>query len=139
MFVYSAIGTGSGVLIAQAYGHKDMGEVSAIAALGLIVAGVSALYGPAPRPFSGSSSSLDRSRGKRSKRDREFFQLFAASAPLVVMTAVSAATFRSLSDTRTPMVITMGAVALNTLLSFLLSWVLVLFQSSAYLVPESLR
>ena len=49
-----------------------------------------------------------------------YFQLFAASAPLVVISAVSTATFRSLSDTRTPMLITMGAVALNTLLGFLL-------------------
>src|SRR5580700_2001502 len=40
MLVYSAIGTGSGVLIAQAYGRKNMEEVSATAALGQILAGM---------------------------------------------------------------------------------------------------
>ena len=38
MLVYSAIGTGSGVLIAQAFGRKNMEEVSATAALGQILA-----------------------------------------------------------------------------------------------------
>ena len=40
MLVYSAIGTGSGVLIAQAFGRKNMEEVSATAALGQILAGM---------------------------------------------------------------------------------------------------
>jgi Na+-driven multidrug efflux pump len=39
MLVYSAIGTGSGVLIAHAFGRKDMEEVSATAALAQIAAG----------------------------------------------------------------------------------------------------
>ena len=121
MLVYSAIGTGSGVLIAQAYGRKDMEEVSAIAALGLIVAGGFGLCTALPlalfpaiilRWVGAEENVANESAG--------YFQLFAASAPLVVITAVSTATFRSLSDTRTPMLITMGAVVLNTLLSFLL-------------------
>ena len=121
MLVYSAIGTGSGVLIAQAYGRKDMGEVSAIAALGLIVAGAFGLCTALPLAL--FPAIILRWIGAEENVANEtagYFQLFAASAPLVVMTAVSTATFRSLSDTRTPMVITMGAVALNTLLSFLL-------------------
>jgi len=32
--LYAAIGTGSGAFIAQAYGRRDMGEVSKIAAIG---------------------------------------------------------------------------------------------------------
>ena len=49
-----------------------------------------------------------------------YLQLFAASAPLTVMSAVTTATFRSMSDSRTPMMITMGAVCLNTVLGLLL-------------------
>jgi MATE family, multidrug efflux pump len=121
MLVYSAIGTGSGVLVAQAYGRKDMEEVSAIAATGLILAGMFGLCTALPlalfpgvilRSVGGQENVVNDAAG--------YFQLFAASAPLVVICAVSTATFRSLSDTRTPMLITMGAVALNTLLGFLL-------------------
>ncbi len=63
-------------------------------------------------------------------------QLFAASAPFVVVSAVITATFRSLSDTRTPMVITMGAVALNTLLGFFLELGIPLFQNCKYSALE---
>jgi Na+-driven multidrug efflux pump len=49
-----------------------------------------------------------------------YLQLFAASAPMTVMSAVTTATFRSMSDSRTPMMITIGAVCLNTVLGLLL-------------------
>jgi Na+-driven multidrug efflux pump len=42
-----------------------------------------------------------------------YFQLFSAAAPLIVMSAVTTATFRSLNDSKTP---TMGAIGLNTVL-----------------------
>jgi Na+-driven multidrug efflux pump len=58
------------------------------------------------------------------------FQLFAASAPLIVISAVTTGTFRSLNDTRTPMIITIGAVAFNTLVGFFWSWESLRFQSS---------
>src|SRR5580692_9765862 len=98
-----------------------MGEVSAIAALGLIVAGAFGLCTALPlalfpaiilRWIGAEENVANESAG--------YFQMFAASAPMVVMSAVSTATFRSLSDTRTPMIITMGTVALNTLLGFFL-------------------
>jgi Na+-driven multidrug efflux pump len=97
MLVYSAIGTGSGVLIAQAYGRKDMEEVSAIAALGLVVAGAFGLCTALPlalfptivlRWVGAEENVANETAGS--------FQPFAASAPLVVITVVSAATFRSL-------------------------------------------
>ena len=121
MLVYSAIGTGSGVLIAQAYGRKEMDEVSATAALGEMLAG---LFGVCTAlPLALFPELILRWIGAQESVAKEaagYFQLFAASAPLVVMSNVSTATFRSLSDTRTPMAITMGTVALNTLLGFLL-------------------
>ncbi len=84
--LYSAVGTGSGVFIAQAYGRGNMDEVSEM------VVAIAAGY----------------------------LRLFAAAAPMTVMSAVTTATFRSMSDSRTPMAITMSAVALNTLLAFVL-------------------
>jgi Na+-driven multidrug efflux pump len=49
-----------------------------------------------------------------------YFQLFSAPAPLIVMSAVTTATFRSLNDSKTPMFVTMGAVGLNTVLGLFL-------------------
>ena len=49
-----------------------------------------------------------------------YLQLFAASAPVTVMSAVTTAAFRSMGDSRTPMAITMGTVVLNTLLALVL-------------------
>jgi Na+-driven multidrug efflux pump len=121
MLVYSAIGTGSGVLIAHAFGRKDMEEVSATAALAQIAAGFFGLCTALPLALfprvilhwvGAQEDVVYEAAG--------YFQFFAASAPLTVISAVSAATFRSLNDTRMPMIITMGAVALNTLLGFFL-------------------
>jgi putative MATE family efflux protein len=121
MLVYSAIGIGSGVLIAQAFGRKNMGEVSATAVLAQTIAGVFgvctalpiALFPEVILHWIGAQEDVAREAAG-------YFRLFAASAPLVVMSSVSTATFRSLSDTRTPMIITMGAAALNTLFGFFL-------------------
>jgi putative MATE family efflux protein len=121
MLVYSAIGTGTGVLIAQAYGRKEMEEVSTTAALGLILAGLFGVCTALPLAcFPGAILRWIGAQENVALEVAGYFQLFAASAPLVVISAVSTATFRSLSDTRTPMMITMGAVALNTLLGFFL-------------------
>ena len=40
MLLYSAIGTGSGVLVAQAFGRNDLKGVSKVAALGLMISGL---------------------------------------------------------------------------------------------------
>ena len=121
MLVYSAIGTGSGVLIAHAFGRKDMKEVSATAALAQIAAGFFGLCTALPLAlFARVILRLVGAQEEVANEAAGYFQLFAASAPLTVISAVSTAAFRSLNDTRTPMIITMGAVALNTLLGFFL-------------------
>jgi putative MATE family efflux protein len=121
MLVYSALGTGSGVLIAQAFGRQNMEEVSATAALGQILAGMFGVCTALPLAlFPGVILHWIGAQENVANEAAGYFQLFAASAPFVVMSAVTTATFRSLSNTRTPMIITMGAVALNTLLGFLL-------------------
>jgi putative MATE family efflux protein len=119
--LYAAIGTGSGAFIAQAHGRRDMQEVSKIAALGqtaAIILGISSglpliLFPNSILRFLGAGEELI-------KIGSAYLQLFAASAPLTVMSSVTTAIFRSMGDSRTPMVITIGAVCLNTLLGLLL-------------------
>jgi putative MATE family efflux protein len=121
LLFYSAIGTGTGVLIAQAFGRDNMDEVSATAAAGHIAAG-----------FLGACTAIPLilypevillwigAQGDVAHQAAGYFRLFAASAPLTVISAVTTGTFRSLNDTRTPMAVTSGAVAFNTLVGFLL-------------------
>jgi Na+-driven multidrug efflux pump len=40
MLLYSAIGTGAGVLVSQAFGRNDLNDVSKVASLSLILSGV---------------------------------------------------------------------------------------------------
>ena len=119
--LYAAIGTGSGAFIAQAYGRRDMHEVSKIAAIGQTAAVTLGICSVVPLVL--FPSPILRFLGAQEelvKTGSVYLQLFAASAPLTVMSAVTTATFRSMSDSRTPMMITMGAVCLNTLLALFL-------------------
>lgn len=119
--LYAAIGTGSGAFIAQAFGRRNMDEVSKIAALGQTAAfslgscsSIPLLLFPNPiLRFVGAQEELVKTAAV-------YLQLFAASTPFTVMSAVTAATYRSMSDSRTPMVITMASVCLNTLLALVL-------------------
>jgi MATE family, multidrug efflux pump len=119
MLLYSAIGTGCGVLVAQAFGRKEMDEVSAIATLGQIAAGTfgvctALLLGP----LAGTILHWTGAQENVAAASTVYFQLFTASTPLTVTSAVTTATFRSLGDTRTPMLISIGAAILNTVLGF---------------------
>jgi putative MATE family efflux protein len=119
--LYAAIGTGSGAFIAQAYGRRDLDEVSKIAAIGQTAAATLGICSSIPLIL--FPSSILRWVGAQEelvKTASVYLQLFAASAPLTVMSSVTTATFRSMSDSRTPMAITMGSVCLNTLLALLL-------------------
>jgi putative MATE family efflux protein len=121
MLLYSAIGTGAGVLVAQAVGRNDLNDVSKVAALGVMTSGAFGFFtaiplllypGPILR-FIGAPDELVQAGSV-------YFQMFSAAAPLIVISAVTTATFRSLNDSTTPMFITMGAVGLNTLLGLFL-------------------
>jgi len=119
--LYSAIGTGSGVLVARAFGRQDMAEVSRIAALGQMLAAVFGACSALPLIL--FSAVILRAVGAQAELvgvAAGYLQLFAAAMPVTVTSAVIAATFRSLSDSRTPMVITMAAVILNTVLALFL-------------------
>ncbi|MBV8100018.1 MAG: MATE family efflux transporter [Verrucomicrobia bacterium] len=119
--LYAAIGTGSGAFIAQAYGRQDLDEVSKIAAIGQTVAASLGVCSSIPLIlFPSPILRLVGAQEELVKIASVYLQLFAASAPLTVMSAVTTATFRSMSDSRTPMAITMASVCLNTLLALLL-------------------
>jgi putative MATE family efflux protein len=121
LLFYSAIGTGSGVLIAQAFGQKKMGEVSATAAVGHMAAGLLGACTAIPLIlFPEVILRWIGAQGDVANQAAGYFQLFAASVPLAAISAVTTGTFRSLNDTRTPMIITIGAVAFNTLVGFFL-------------------
>jgi putative MATE family efflux protein len=121
MLLYSGLGTGTGVLVAQAFGRRDIQEVSKIAALGQMMAGICGACTAIPLVlFPGVILHWVGAQENIAKVGAEYFQLFAASTPFAATSAVATATFRSLSDTRTPMVIAIAAVALNTVLGFFL-------------------
>jgi putative MATE family efflux protein len=121
MLLYSAIGTGAGVLVAQAFGRHDLKDVSKVAALSLMTSGTFGLCTALPLVlYPATILRLVGAPDELVQAGSIYFQLFSASAPLIVMSAVTTATFRSLNDSITPMFITMAAVGLNTLLGLFL-------------------
>jgi putative MATE family efflux protein len=116
--LYAAIGTGSGAFIAQAYGRGDMDEVSKIAVIGQIAAAVLGVCTALPLVlFPVGILRLAGAQEEVIRSGSGYLQLFAASAPMAVMSAVTTAAFRSMGDSRTPMVVTAATVVLNTLLA----------------------
>lgn len=121
MLLYSAIGTGAGVLVAQAFGRNDLNDISKVAALSLMTSGVFGIFTALPLVlYPGPILKFIGAPDELVEAGSVYFQLFSAAAPLIVMSAVSTSTFRSLNDSTTPMFITMGAVGLNTLLGLFL-------------------
>jgi putative MATE family efflux protein len=121
MLLYSAIGTGAGVLVAQAVGRNDLNDVSKVAALGVMTSGAFGLITAIPLVFyPGPILRFIGAPDELVQAGSVYFQMFSAAAPLIVISAVTTATFRSLNDSTTPMFFTMGAVGLNTLLGLFL-------------------
>ena len=121
MLLYSAIGTGAGVLVAQAFGRNDLNDVSKVASLSLILSGIFGVFTTLPLVlYPGPVLNLIGAPDELVQAGSVYFQLFSAAAPLIVMSAVTTATFRSLNDSQTPMFVTMGAVGLNTVLGLFL-------------------
>jgi putative MATE family efflux protein len=121
MLLYSAIGTGAGVLVAQAVGRNDFNDVSKVAALGVMTSGAFGFFTAIPLVlYPGPILRFIGAPDELVQAGSVYFQMFSAAAPLIVISAVTTATFRSLNDSTTPMFITMGAVGLNTLLGLFL-------------------
>jgi putative MATE family efflux protein len=117
----AAIGTGSGVLIAQAYGRKDMNDASRTAAVGQTLAGAFGIITALPLiVFSKPLLILIGAHDDLADVAIGYFRLFAASLPFMILSTVTSAAFRSLNDSKTPMIITIASVILNTGLGFVL-------------------
>jgi putative MATE family efflux protein len=117
----AAIGTGSGVLIAQAYGRKDMEDVSRTAAVGQTLAGAFGVIMALPFIiFSKPLLVLLGAHDELADLANGYLRIFAASLPLMILSTVTSAAFRSLNDAKTPMTITIASVVLNTGLGFVL-------------------
>ena len=121
MLFYSAIGTGAGVLVAQAFGRNDLNHVSKVTSLSLVLSGIFGVFTTLPLIlYPGPVLRIIGAPDELVEAGSVYFQLFSSAAPLIVMSAVSTATFRSLNDSATPMFITMGAVGFNTVLGLFL-------------------
>jgi Na+-driven multidrug efflux pump len=117
----TAFGTGSGALIARAYGRKDIDAVSRTASVAQALAcGFGVVLA---LPIAVFSRPLLISLGAHedvAELANGYFRLFLAALPLIILSTVTSAAFRSLNDAKTPMLITIGAVILNTLFAFVL-------------------
>jgi len=108
-------------LIAQAYGRKDMDDVSRTAAVGQTLAGAFGVITALPLvTFSKPLLVLIGAHDDLAELANGYFKLFAASLPLMILSTVTSASFRSLNDSKTPMIITIASVVLNTGLAFAL-------------------
>jgi Na+-driven multidrug efflux pump len=120
MLLYSAIGTGTGVLVAQAWPRRPQRCFKGYRARSNDLRHLWTFHSAAARSISRPYSKVNRNARGTGRSGSVYFQLFSAVAPLIVMSAVSTATFRPLNDSTTPMFITMGAVGLNTVLGLFL-------------------
>jgi MatE len=76
MLLYSAMGTGAGVLVAQAFGRNDLNDVSKVASLSLILSGIFGVFTALPLVlYPGPVLKINRTAG-RTGRSR--FRLFSA-------------------------------------------------------------
>jgi putative MATE family efflux protein len=121
LLLYASAGVGAGVMVARALGRKDLKEVSQIASTGQ---GLSGLLGLITVflliSFSQPLLRLVGADPKLVGSANAYFQLYAVSIAPMILSAVTSAVFRSLNAPRTPLIITSAAVALNTVLGFVL-------------------
>lgn len=121
LLLYASAGVGAGVMVARAFGRKDMDEVSRIAMSGQVVSGILGVFTAVV--FIALSQPILQLVGadpKLAEHAKNYFQLYAVSTAPMILSSVTSAVFRSLDDSRTPMLVTGSAVGLNTLLGFML-------------------
>ncbi|MBV9490560.1 MAG: MATE family efflux transporter [Verrucomicrobia bacterium] len=121
LLLYASAGVGAGVMVARAFGRKDLNEVSQIAAAGQVLSGILGLLTAVVLiAFSHPILWLVGADQKLVDSASGYFQLYAVSIAPMILSAVTSAVFRSLNAPRIPLVITSAAVALNTGLGFIL-------------------
>src|ERR1700738_4030630 len=119
LLLYASAGVGAGVMVARAFGRKDLAEVSQIASAGQALSGLLGLLTAFLLvTFSQYLLQVVGADPKLASSANSYFQLYAVSIFPMILSAVTSAVFRSLNDPRTPLIITSAAVALNTILGF---------------------
>jgi putative MATE family efflux protein len=120
-FTLTMLGTGTAILVAQAQGGGRDHVIGRIASVALLLAVALALALALPwavfaAPFlagiGAEPAIIDVGQA--------YFQVAALTLPLAVLGAVASATLRALGQARVPMIATMIAVSLNTVLGYLL-------------------
>src|SRR5260221_2981832 len=105
--MFSSIGAGCGILIAQARGRRDMRDVSLTLNIGQVLVGCAGILVAVPlicysehiMEGVGATAALAGTAAS-------FFRIYAASVPFMVISAVTSAAFRSLGNSKTPMKVT---------------------------------
>jgi putative MATE family efflux protein len=121
LLLYASAGVGAGVMVARAFGRKDLAEVSQIASAGQALSGLlGVLTAFLLVMFSQYLLQVVGADPKLAGSANSYFQLYAVSIFPMILSAVTSAVFRSLHDPRTPLIVTSAAVALNTILGFVL-------------------
>lgn len=121
LLLYASAGVGAGVMVARALGRKELAEVSEIASVGQTLSGLFGLLTAVS--FVTFSKPILQAVGADSKligSASSYFQLYSLSIAPMILSAVTSAVFRSLNSPKTPLIITGVAVAVNTLLGFVL-------------------
>jgi putative MATE family efflux protein len=121
LLLYASTGVGAGVMVARAFGRKDVGEVSRITATAETLVGIFGLASALLLSF--FSQPILRLVGSDQSLSADadvYFRLYSLSIAPMILSGVSSAVFRSLDIPRFPLLITSLAVVLNTVLGFLL-------------------
>jgi Na+-driven multidrug efflux pump len=110
LLLYAPTGVGAGVMVARAFGRKEMEEVSQIASAGQTLSGLVGLL-TAFLLLTFSQPILADSKLVGSAN--VYFQLYSVSIAPMILSSVTSAVFRSLNAPKTPLIITSLAVAVN--------------------------
>ena len=115
LLLYASTGVGAGVMVARAFGRKDLDEVSRTTATAETLAGILGLASALLLfLFSQPILSLVGADQKLAADANVYFQLYSLSIAPMILSGVSSAVFRSLNFPRLPLLITSLAVVLNT-------------------------
>lgn len=121
LLLYASAGVGAGVIVARAFGRKDLAELSRVAATGHALAGILGLLTALlVVAFSEPLLRLVGADQKLAGTTDPYFRLYAISVAPMTLSAVTSAVFRSINAPRIPLVITIAAVLLNTGLGLVL-------------------
>ena len=121
LLLYASVGVGAGVMVARAFGRKELTEISEIASVGQTLSSLLGLLTAVS--FVTFSKPILQAIGADSKlvgSATGYFQLYSVSIAPMILSAVTSAVFRSLNAPKTPLIITGLAVAVNTVLGFVL-------------------